>query len=166
MIHTDVFILYEYHENVGFWILWWYGRIKTTVSLPPFRDGGTDHVKHTATLPPTNYDGYDAYHNTFKPVYPPTFHPVSAATASMDGVDSLPVFNINTHLWNRHPVAVAEYRQDIDSTAPLYDQLDLSSSALTNPVALATLRDGLNKYGDVFRGISAHDERLAPIRQR
>ena len=120
-------------------------------SLPPLHNGGTDPVKPTATLSPTNNDGYDGYHNTFEPVYLPTFHPVSAATASMDGVDLLPVFDINTHLWSRHPVAVAEHCKDIDTTAPLYDQLDLSSSALTNPVALATLRDGLSKYGDVFR---------------
>jgi hypothetical protein len=24
----DVFILYEYHENIGFWVWWWSGEVK------------------------------------------------------------------------------------------------------------------------------------------
>ena len=27
MIYTDVFILYEYHENVEFWVWWWSGGV-------------------------------------------------------------------------------------------------------------------------------------------
>jgi hypothetical protein len=26
-MYTDVFILYEYHENVGFWVWWWSGEV-------------------------------------------------------------------------------------------------------------------------------------------
>jgi hypothetical protein len=28
MIYADVFILYEYNENVGFWIWWWSAGVK------------------------------------------------------------------------------------------------------------------------------------------
>jgi hypothetical protein len=28
MIYADAFILYEYHENVEFWIWWWSGWVK------------------------------------------------------------------------------------------------------------------------------------------
>ena len=27
MIYMDVFILYEYHGNIGFWVWWWSGEV-------------------------------------------------------------------------------------------------------------------------------------------
>jgi hypothetical protein len=30
MIYADAFILYEYHENVEFWVWWWSAGVKNT----------------------------------------------------------------------------------------------------------------------------------------
>ena len=46
MIYTDVFILYEYHENVEFWVWWWSGGVKdiAVAGWSSFK------VRHTASF--------------------------------------------------------------------------------------------------------------------
>jgi hypothetical protein len=34
MIYMDVFILYEYHENIGYWVWWWSGGVLMSSLVP------------------------------------------------------------------------------------------------------------------------------------